>query len=196
MCQPPSERYRYLFLDLPRKKLLKLTCHTPTFGVRRASEGTPFPGSTIKPDENIARERLKSIYKRMLTLFWDAFAIPTKSSISELIFENLIINSVAVDINSMVTKEALFARKSLFFRVFPFPAQNAFHSVTKRDSFLIHFRPRFCTFSAENQLNLGRDFCHRRQMRNNSTLCFRNDLLFLPFSFICFVFKKPLFSFC
>ena len=90
----------------------------------------------------------------VLTLFKGLFATYTISSTSESIFKNLFVDSVAVDIDSAVAKKALFARKSLLFRPFPFFAQTAFHSVTNDVKFL--------TLSAGTLHTFGRDPTHPR----------------------------------
>ena len=90
----------------------------------------------------------------MLTLFKGLFVTYTKSSTLESTNKNLIVDSVAVDINSTVAKKALFARKSLLFRPFPFFAQTAFHSVTNDAIFL--------TFSAETLHTFGQDSTYPR----------------------------------
>ena len=90
----------------------------------------------------------------LLTLFKGLFATCTNSSTLESIFKNLFVDSVAVDINSTVAKKALFARKSLLFRPFPFFAQNAFHSVTNDVNFL--------TLSAGTLHTFGQDPTHPR----------------------------------
>ena len=90
----------------------------------------------------------------MLTLFKGLFATRTESSTLESTNKNLFVDSVAADINSMVAKKALFARKSLLFRPFPFFVQTAFHSVTNDAIFL--------TLSAETLHTFGQDSTHPR----------------------------------
>ena len=84
------------------------------------------------PSENT----FPSIRITPLTLFKGLFTTRTKSITLESTNKNLIVDSVAVDINSTVAKKALFARKSLLFRPFSFFAQTAFHSVTNEANFL------------------------------------------------------------
>ena len=97
---------------------------------------------------------LQSVKITLLTLFKGLFATCTNSSTSESIFKNLFVDSVAADINSAEAKKALFARKSLLFRPFPFSAQTAFHSVTNEVNFL--------TLSAETLHTFGRGSTHPR----------------------------------
>ena len=90
----------------------------------------------------------------VLTLFKGLFVTNTKSSILESIFKNLFVDSVAVDIDSVEAKKALFTPKSLLFRPFPFSAQTAFHSVTNDVNFL--------TLSAGTLHTFGQDSTHPR----------------------------------